>query len=381
MEFNLTKEQALIQKMARDFADQNIAPIAEQIDKENQVPDEILKGLAELDLFGIAIPEAYGGADAGYESYVLAMEQIARVSCGPAMSISAHSLGLSAISNFGTEEQKQKYMPKSCKGEYITSFAFTEPGTGSDPKQITSTAVREGDHYIINGTKRFITNANYPGPIVVFVKDSETGRPTAFIIDKFCEGYSISEPWEKVGWHGGVLCDVYLQNVKVPIKNVLGDLGNGYPILQYGIAFGKIGMNSVALGITLAAFEESVKYAQEKTHRGEPIAKFQAIRLKIADIAMLYEVSRWMAYRLGSLANNPKSPADFAKEAALSKAVIAENAVAAARIAVDIHGSYGLMADYKVARIYRDAIMGPQVEGVIDMQKLIVAGAILAKDK
>ncbi|PKM78325.1 MAG: acyl-CoA dehydrogenase [Firmicutes bacterium HGW-Firmicutes-15] len=378
MQFTLTKEQALIQKMARDYAEQNIAPIAEQIEKENRVPDEILKGLAELDLFGMAMPEAYGGADAGYDSYVLAMEQIARVSCGPAMAISAHSLGLSAISNFGTEEQKQKYMPKSCKGEYITSFAFTEPGTGSDPKQITSTAVREGDHYIINGTKRFITNANYPGPLVVFVKDSVSGKPTAFIIDKFCEGYSISEPWEKLGWHGGVLCDVYMQNVKIPLENLLGELGNGYPVLQYGIAFGKIGMNSVALGTTLAAFEESVKYAKEKTHRGEPIAKFQAIQLKIADLAMKYEVSRWMAYRLGSLANKPKSPADFAKEAALSKVVIAENAMAAARIAMDIHGSYGLMADYKVARIYRDAIMGPQVEGVIDMQKLIVAGAILA---
>jgi alkylation response protein AidB-like acyl-CoA dehydrogenase len=378
MEFTLTKEQVLIQKMARDFAEQHIAPIAEQIEKENQVPAEIFKGLAELDLFGMAMPEAYGGAGAGYESYVLAMEQIARVSSGPAMAISAHSLGLSAISNYGTEAQKQKYMPKSCSGEYITSFAFTEPGTGSDPKQITSNAVREGDHYIINGTKRFITNANYPGPMVVFVKDNESGRPTAFIIDKFCEGYSISEPWEKVGWHGGVLCDVYMQNVKIPLENLLGELGNGYPVLQYGIAFGKIGMNSVALGTTLAAFEESVKYAKEKTHRGEPIAKFQAIQLKIADIAMKYEVSRWMAYRLGTLANKPKSAADFAKEAALSKVVIAENAIAAARIAMDIHGSYGLMADYKVARLYRDAIMGPQVEGVIDMQKLIVAGAILA---
>ncbi len=377
MNFTLTKEQVLIQKMARDFADQNIAPVAEQIEHENQVPTEILRGLAELDLFGMAMPEAYGGGAAGYDTYVLAMEQIARVSSGPAMVISAHSLGLAAISNFGTEAQKQKYMPPACRGEQITSFAFTEPGTGSDPKQITSTAVRDGDNYIINGTKRFITNANYPGAIVVFVKDSESGKPTAFIVEKFCEGYSVSEPWKKLGWHGGPLTDVYMQNIKVPAENLLGELGNGYPVLQYGIAFGKIGMNSVALGTTLAAFEESVKYAKEKTHRGDPIAKFQAIQLKIADIAMKYESSRWLAYRLGVLANNPKSPADFAKEAALAKVVIAENAIAATRMAVDIHGSYGLMEDYKVSRLYRDAIMGPQVEGVIDMQKLIVAGAIL----
>jgi len=377
MDFTLTKEQLLIQKMARDFAQQNIAPLAEQIDRENQVPGEIFQGLAELDLFGMPYPEAYGGAGAGYETYVLAMEQIARVSSGPAMAISAHCLGLASISNYGTEEQKQKYMIPACRGEHITSFAFTEPGTGSDPKQITSTAVLEGDHYVINGTKRFITNANYPGTLVVFVKDSQSGKPTAFLIDKFCAGYSVSEPWHKVGWHGGVLSDIYLQNVQVPRENVLGELGNGYPVLQYGIAFGKIGMNAVALGTTLAALEESVKYAKEKTHRGEPIAKFQAIQLKIADIAIKYETSRWLAYRLGVLANNPKSPADFAREAALSKVVVAENAVAAARLAVDIHGSYGLMEDYQVSRLYRDAIMGPQVEGVIDMQKLIVAGSIL----
>lgn len=378
MEFSLTKEQTLIQKMARDFADQNIVPAAEKIEQENQVPGEILQGLAELDLFGMAMPEAYGGAGAGYDTYVLALEQIARASSGPALVISAHSLGLSAIAAFGTDAQKQKYLPPACRGEQIASFAFTEPGTGSDPKQITSTAVRDGVYYIINGTKRFITNSSYPGAIVVFAKDSGSGKPTAFIVDKFCEGYSVSEPWKKVGWHGGPLCDVYMQNIKVPAGNLLGELGNGYPVLQYGIAFGKIGMNSVALGTTLAALEESVRYAKEKTHRGEPIAKFQAVQLKIADIAMKYEASRWLAYRLGVLANHPKSPADFAREAALSKVVIAENALAAVRLAIDIHGSYGLMEDYKVSRLYRDAIMGPQVEGVIDMQKLIVAGAILA---
>lgn len=378
MDFTLTKEQVLIQKMARDYADTYIAPLAEQIEHENLVPAEILRGLAELDLFGMAMPEVYGGAAAGYDTYVLAIEQIARVSSGPSVIISAHSLGLSAINNFGTEAQKQKYMPPACRGEHITSFAFTEPGTGSDPKQITTTAVRDGDSYIINGTKRFITNSSYPGAMVLFARDDHSGKPTAFIVDKFCEGYSVSEPWKKTGWHGGPLCDVYLQDVKIPAENLLGEMGNGYPVLQYGIAFGKIGMNSVALGATLGALEESLRYAKEKTHRGEPIAKFQAIQLKIADIAMKYEVSRWIAYRLGCLANNPRSHSEFAREAALAKVIVAENAVAATQLAIDIHGSYGLMEDYKVARLYRDAVMGPQVEGVIDMQKLIVAGAILA---
>ncbi len=377
MDFTLSKEQMLIQKMARDYGEQNIAPLAEQIEATNQVPQEILQGLAGLDLFGMPYPEAYGGADAGYENYVLAMEQIARFSSGPAIILSAHNLGLAALFNYGTEAQKQKYMPPACRGEQLVSFAFTEPGTGSDPKQITSTAAKDGDHYIINGTKRFITNSSYAGPLVVFAKDSESGKPTAFIVDKLCVGYSVSEPWKKLGWHGGDLCDIYMQNIKVPAENLLGEAGNGYPVLQFGIAFGKIGMNAIALGTTLAAYEEAVKYAKEKTHRGEPIAKFQAIQLKIADIAMKYEASRWLAYRLGYLANNPRSHSDFAREAALSKVIIAENAVMAARLAIDIHGSYGLMEDYQVSRLYKDAIMGPQVEGVIDMQKLIVASAIL----
>ncbi len=377
MDFNFTKEQLLIQKMARDYAQQAIKPMVAQIEKDNAVPAEILEGLAELDLFGMAMPEAYGGAGAGYESYVLALEQIARVSTGPAMTISAHNLGLGAISNYGTEDQKKKYMPKACRGEHICSFAFTEPATGSDPKQLTTTAVKQGDQYIINGTKRFISNGSFPGPLVLFAIESESGKPTAFLVEKQCEGYSISKPWEKLGWHGGDLVDIYLKDVKIPVENVLGQLGDGYPVLQYGIAFGKIGMNAAALGNTLAAYEEAVKYAKEKMHRGQPIAKFQAIQLKIADIAMLYEQSRWLAYRLGFLANKPKSVRDFAREAALSKTVIARNGMDAARLSMDIHGSYGLMVDYDITRIYRDAAMGPQVEGVLDMQKVIVAGEIL----
>ncbi|MGI6488184.1 MAG: acyl-CoA dehydrogenase [Syntrophomonadaceae bacterium] len=377
MEFSLSKEQVLIQNMARDFAEQSIEPLVTQIDQENRVPQEILDGLRELELLGLPFKEEYGGAGAGYVSYVLAMEQLARVSTGPAMIISVNCLGLAAIDKFGTEGQKKKFMFPACQGEHVASFAFTEPGTGSDPKQITTTAVKEGDYYIINGTKRFISAAIYPGPMILFARDDESGQPTAFIVDKFCEGYSISEPWDKLGWHGGTLVDVYLKDVKVPAGNVLGEIGGGYPVLQFGIAFGKVGVSSVALGLTLAAYEEAVKYAREKTHRGEPIAKFQAVQLRIADLAMKYEAARWLTYRLGYLADRAQDPVQFAKESALTKTYVCETSVDAARIAVDVHGSYGLMNDYKITRIYRDAIMGPQVEGVSDMQKLIVANAIL----
>jgi len=377
MDFSLSKEQLLIQKMAQEFAAKSIEPLAAQIDNTSQIPEEIIKGLAELDLWGLPFKEEYGGADAGYESYVVAMEQIGKVASGPAICISVNCLGLGAIDKFGTTEQKKKYMTKACKGEVLASFAFTEPGTGSDPKQITTKAVKDGDNYIINGTKRFISNADYPGPIVVFAIDDESGKPTAFIVDKFCEGYSISEPWHKMGYRGGNLLDVYFKDVKVSKDNILGKLGGGFPVLTYGIAFGKVGISSIALGGISAALDESVKYVKERTHRGAPIAKFQAIQLRIADLAMKYEACKWLTYRLGYLANSPKDPAEFAKEAALTKTYVCETFVDAARTAVDIHGSYGLMTDYKVSRLYRDSIMGPQVEGVADMQKMIIAGVIL----
>lgn len=379
MDFTFSTEELLIQQMAREFAEQNLRPAIRRIEKENRVPDEILAGLSELDLFGMNIPEQYGGAGAGYLSYVLAMEQIARVHCGPGIILSAHNLGLGAIANFGTDEQKERFLPKAASGEHITSFAFTEPETGSDPKQLTTTAVRRGDEFILNGTKRFISNAAYPGALIVFAIETESGVPTAFIVDKFCPGYSVSQPWEKLGWHGGDLVDIFLKDVVVPVDNVLGKIGDGYPILQFGIAYGKIGMNSLALGTTLAAFELAVQYANGKTHRGQPIAKFQAIQLKVAEIAGLYESSRWLCYRLGFLANDPKSYRDFAREAALSKVVVARNAQEAARISLDVHGSYGLMHDAEIARVYRDAAMGPQVEGVQHMQQVILAGDILKK--
>jgi len=377
MNFSLTKEQELIQKAAREYAEKYIEPLAEQIDKENKVPQSILEGLGDLDLLGIPLPDEYGGAGAGYVSYVLALEQIARASSGVGMIISAHTLGLSSISTFGTEEQKKKYLPKSCQGKEIASFAFTEPATGSDPKQITSTATPDGDYYILNGTKRFISNAGANGPAVIFARNTETGKIDAFIVEKNTEGYSVSEPWEKLGMHGGPLLDIYMKDLKVPKENLLGAPGMGYPILQVGISFGKVGVSSCALGGLLGAYQEAVKYAKEKTHRDQPIAKFAQIQDSIAEIAIKYEASRWMAYRLGYLADNFKDPVQFAKEAAVAKTFITETGVDIARLAMGVHGSYGLTADYKINRIWRDCIIGPQIEGVSSMQKVIVAGVVL----
>ncbi|NLN87790.1 MAG: acyl-CoA dehydrogenase [Syntrophomonadaceae bacterium] len=383
MDFNLTEEQQLIQESAREFATKMIAPLAHQIDVEDKVPGEILDGMAELGFMGIPFEEKYGGSGLGYEYYVLVQEQISRFSSAVGTVFTVHMLGADAIVIFGTEEQKDKYFPRICNGELHPSFAFTEPETGSDPKQLATTVTYDGDFAVINGTKRFISAAAYEGPMVVFCKDPEAGGGvSAYIVDKFCPGYSLSPPWEKIGGHGSPVYDVYLRDVRVPVSNLLGQRGQGFDILLLGIAFGKIGTSAIALGGILAAYEEALKYAKEKLHRGKPIAKFQAIQLKIGHLAAKYHSTRWMCYRLGVLANDILSKRSsnwgkFEAEAALVKGYASDTAVEAARLSMDVHASYGLTKDFPIERIYRDVIICPQIEGVSDMQRIIFANSVL----
>lgn len=378
MDFNLSKEEQLIQKAAREFAQKVIEPVAAEIDKNNHIPAHIIEGLADLGMFGIPLAEEYGGGDAGYLSFILAMEQLSRACPGVGMIISVNVAGLAVINAFGTKEQKAKYLPQGVTGKEILSFAFTEPGTGSDPKQLSTTVSKDGDHYIINGTKRFISNAGYKGPMVVIAREAESGKASAFIIDKFCPGYSLSEPWDKIGAHGGALYDVYLENVRIPEENLLGQSGQGLWALKVAMIYGKIGLTGLFLGGCLAAYEEGLNYAQQKTHRGESIAsKFQHIQIAIADMAMKYDAAKWYAYHLGFAADTYKDPVQLVKEAALSKVFVAETAIDIARISMGIHGSYGVMKDYKIARLWGDVIIGPQVEGTVPLLKILAAGVIL----
>jgi alkylation response protein AidB-like acyl-CoA dehydrogenase len=378
MDFSLSKEEQLIQKAAKEFAEKGITPLAGEIDKTNTMPADVLEGLAELGMFGIQFPEELGGGDAGYLSYILALEQLSKACSGVGMIISVNSVGLAVINAFGTDMQKKKYMPNAIAGKDITSFAFTEPGTGSDPKQLLTTVRRQDDHYILNGTKRFISNANYNGPMVVVAKEEETGKASAFIINKFCEGYSLSEPWEKIGAHGGGLYDVYFKDVKISTANMLGKNGEGLWVLKIAMVYGKIGLVGLFLGQALAAYENGVKYAKEKTHRGESIAnKFEHIKISIADMAMKYDASRWHAYHLGWAADHYKDSMQLVKEAALTKVFVVENAVDIARISMGIHGSYGVMRDYEISQVWRNVILGPQVEGTIPILKIMGAGVIL----
>lgn len=377
MDFKLSKEQEIIQKAAREFAEKRIEPIAFQIERDNYVPEEIFQEMGELELLGIPIPEEYGGAGDGYLSYTLAMEQIARVSSGVAMNATVSTLGIGTINKFGISEQKKRWIPQVCTGKQLASLAFTEPATGSDPKMITTVAKRVGEEYVINGTKRFISVADFKGPMIVFANDDESGKPTAFIVEKLCPGYSLSEPWDKIGMRGGHTYDVYFKDVRVPADNILGDLGKGFNLLTEAIAYGKIGASTIALGAVQAALEESIKYAKDRLHRDQPIARFPTIQSLIANIAIKVEAARWLVYRLAYLADTMNDSIMFAKESALTKAFVTEAAVEGARLAIQVHGSYGVMKEYKVERIYRDVIISEIVEGVNDIQRMIVAGTLL----
>jgi alkylation response protein AidB-like acyl-CoA dehydrogenase len=377
VDFKLTIEQELIQRSAREYAETRLLPRVASIIEENKVPDEVIRDLKELGFFALFMPEAYGGAGSDYQNYVLVMEQIARICPAVAVIMSVNAVGLAAVEIFGTEAQKQAFLPPGCGGDGALSFAFTEPGTGSDPKQITTTATRKGNAYILNGTKRFITNASLPGPIVIIARDKEAGEISAFIAQKFCDGYTLSDPWRKLGCQGAPLYDVYLKDLAVPVENLLGDPGKGFWILKVALALGKIGISSIFLGTMLAAYEEALHYAREKTHRGESITKFQAVQTAIVDMAMKYEAARWMTYRIGYLADHAKDKGTILKDSAMAKIFVTETAVDLARIAMGIHGSYGLMQEYKISQIWRDVIFGPQVEGVSHLLKALVAGEIL----
>ena len=377
MDFKLTEEQELIQRSAREYAEKVLAPQVAAIIENNEVPAKVIRELKDLDFFAIYMPEAYGGAGSDYLNYVLVMEQIARICPAVAVIMSVNAVGLAAVENFGTEAQKEAFLRPGCNGDGVLSFAFTEPGTGSDPKQITATATRKGDAYILNGTKRFITNASLPGPIVVIARETESGEVSAFIAQKFCDGYALSDPWRKMGCQGAPLYDVYLKDMAVPAENRLGGPNKGFWILKVALALGKIGISSIFLGTMLAAYEEALHYAREKTHRGESITKFQSLQTAIVDMAMKYEAARWMTYRIGYLADHARDKGDILKDSAMAKIFVTETAVDLARIAMGVHGSYGLMQEYKISQIWRDVIFGPQVEGVSHLLKVLVAGEIL----
>lgn len=372
MDFELTKEQEAIRRMVRQFAERKLAPIATQIDREAKIPPDVYPELQKLRLFGIPYDRKYGGGGETYVELVLAVEEITKTSAGVGLVLAAHYLPSIALSLYGTEEQKEQYLPKLCAGKDMGTLAFTEAATGSDPEAISTAAELSGDEYTLNGSKRFITNAPLDGLAVIFAKTDE--GVSAFIVNKSQQGYSTSKPWEMMGLRGGEVADIQLKEVRIPKANLLGPAGKGYRLLTELIAYGKLNVSALLLGIGEAALDEAIKYAKEKTARGKPIGNFQTIQWLIADIDTQVEAARWLTYRLACLASRK---ADIRHASALTKLFASEMATEATRKALQVHGSYGYTKEFKIERLYRDAKAGEIVEGVSEIQRVIIAASLL----
>lgn len=373
MNFELTDEQKLIQEAAKEFADTVIAPHYEEIERTNETPQEIIDKMAECGFAGTAYPEEFGGAGADYLSFVLVMEQIARYSAGVASILANNNLAVNAINRFGTQEQKQKYLPDCLAMKKISSFAFTEPSTGSDPKSIESRAVLDGDEWVLNGTKRFISLANFEGPLLVFATDDQSGIPSAFIVDKFCEGYSIDAGYSKVGLHGALLNDIFLEDVRIPKENILGEPGKGFRALTANIAFGKLSVSTIAMGRAAGALEAAIEFAEGRTRRGIPITSYPTLQYRLADMAARLETIRTMVYRLAWIAENWTDYDAIAREAAKTKLVVTRDATEICHDAMQVCGSYGATLENRVEGMMRDCSLLELVEGVDDVQHVIVA--------
>jgi alkylation response protein AidB-like acyl-CoA dehydrogenase len=379
MDFKFNEDQQMIYDLVNEFAQKHVVDRIDEIEEKRTVPKDLYDKMIDAGLGGIIFPEEYGGSGLDYTCMVIAFEQMAKYCVSANVPLSATILFMESMLLFGTEAQKKKYIPEGIDGEWRSSFAFTEPGTGSDPKQIMTTYKKEGDHFVLNGVKRFITNAGYEGPICVFAKDANTGEVTGFLFEKFCDGYSISTPWETVGFRGSPVYDVFLDDVVVKDdpENIFGGFGNGFQTLLGTVAYSKMGLVAMTLGTLAASYDAAVRYANEKLHRGKPIAKFQAIQLKIAQIAAIYESCRLMVYELGAQANDRSNLERFISNVGLVKAHVSDAVVQGNLLAMQVLGPYGVCAEYKVERYLRDSLIGPIVEGVSDIQRVLAARNIL----
>ncbi|SDZ18439.1 butyryl-CoA dehydrogenase [Proteiniborus ethanoligenes] len=378
MNFSLTKEQEMIRKVMREFAEKEIKPLAAEIDETERFPRESVEKMARYNMLSIPIPEEYGGAGGDDLAYAIAVEELSRVCGTTGVILSAHtSLGCWPIQKYGTEEQKQKYLIPMAKGEYLGAFGLTEPNAGTDAAGQQTVAVLDGDNYILNGTKIFITNGGQADVYIIFAmtdKSKGTRGISAFIVEKDFPGFKIGKKENKLGIRASATTELVFENCIVPKENLLGEIGKGFKIAMTTLDGGRIGIGAQALGIAQGALDEAVKFVKERQQFGRAIGQFQGIQWMIADMATKVEAARLMVY---NAAYRKSAGLEYGNAAAMAKLFASEAAMEVTTMAVQLHGGYGYTRDYPVERMMRDAKITEIYEGTSQVQKMVISANAL----
>jgi butyryl-CoA dehydrogenase len=378
MDFQLTEEHLLIKKMVRDFAEKEIAPRAEDIDATDQFPADIFKRMGELGILGIPFAESYGGSGGDYLSLLIALEEIARVSGSVAIILDAQtSLCCEPIYLFGTEDQKKKYLPHLTRGDKVGAFGLTEPQAGSDAGATRTRAVRAGDEWVITGQKQFITNGSLADVLVITARtdpDKGTHGISSFIVEKGTPGFQVGRDEKKMGLKGSVTSQLFFENCRIPVGNLLGKENEGFKQFLTTLDAGRLAISAMAVGLAQGAFDRAVAYSKEREQFNQPIARFQAIQWMIADMATDIDAARLMVHRAAWLKGQGVS---FSKEAAMAKLFATEASERVCYKAIQIHGGYGYVRDYAVERMYRDQRLCAIGEGTNEIQRLVIARQVL----
>ncbi len=383
MDLHLSKEQEMLRKMYREFAENEVKPMAEYVDENEAFPEENVKKMSKLGMMGIYFPKEYGGAGADVLSYVMAVEEMSKVCATTGVIISAHtSLCAAPIFENGTEEQKQKYLPKLCSGEWIGAFGLTEPGAGTDAQGQQTTAVKnENGDWVLNGSKIFITNAGYANVFIVIAitgiiekRGRKTKELSAFIVERTDKGFSVGKHEKKMGIRGSSTCDLIFEDCIVPKENLLGQEGKGFKIAMMTLDGGRIGIAAQALGLGEGAINEAVKYTQERVQFKRRLSQFQNTQFQLADMHTRMQAAQYLVYAAAMKKQNHEP---YSMDAAMAKLFAAESASDVTRRAVQLFGGYGYTREYPVERMMRDAKITEIYEGTSEVQRMVISGAIL----
>jgi short-chain 2-methylacyl-CoA dehydrogenase len=370
--FDLSEEQELVRRTVRDFAEQKVAPVAEELDRDHRFPYDLVAELAELGLMGMPIPEEYGGGGSDTLSYAIAVEELTRIDSSVAITVAAHtSLGTMPIFLYGTEEQKREWLPDLASGKKLAAFGLTEPGAGSDAAASRTRAKLQDGEWVINGAKIFITNAGTDiSACVTITALTDEGEISNLIVPNGATGYEISAPMEKLGWRASDTRELSFKDVRVPEGNLLGERGKGFQQFLEILDGGRISVAAMGIGLAQGAYDLAFKYAQEREQFGKPIASFQAIQFQLADMAVEIEAGRNLVYKAAWLKDQGR---EFAKEAAMAKLYTGELSHRVVNQALQIHGGYGFMDESAISRLYRDQKILEIGEGTNEVQRMVIA--------